>query len=174
MPFTPNTITRATSRATTTPVMWGETPQVSCTSSEMELAFTVLPIPKAAMAVNTQNSMASHRMFNPRSKAYMGPPSISPSGFFTRYFMANSPSAYLVEMPSIPVSQHHNTAPGPPSETAVATPMIFPVPMVAANEVANAPNWLTSPLACLSVVTDRRMAVHILRWGTRKRMVKNR
>ena len=104
----------------------------------------------------------------------MGPPIISPFGFFTRYLMASSPSAYLVEMPNTPVSQHHKTAPGPPMATAVATPMMLPVPMVAANEVVSAPNWLTSPSESWSCFTDRRMAVKILRWGNRRQMVRYR
>lgn len=41
-------------------------------------------------------------------------------------------------MPRIPVSQHHRTAPGPPSATAVDMPMIFPVPSVAARVVMSA------------------------------------
>ena len=106
----------------------------------MALACTVLPMPKAAMAVKSANKIAIHFHPNPRSNAYIGPPSIRPSGVCTRYLMASRPSAYLVEMPNTPVSQHHNTAPGPPNATAVATPMILPVPMVAANAVANAPN----------------------------------
>ena len=43
-------------------------------------------------------------------------------------------------MPNTPVNQHHNTAPGPPSAIAVATPTILPVPIVAAHAVDNAPN----------------------------------
>ena len=106
----------------------------------MELACTVLPIPNAARAVKMQNKIPSHFCFNPRSRAYIGPPSISPLAVLTRYLMASNPSAYLVAMPKTPVSQHQNTAPGPPNATAVATPMMFPVPMVAASEVASAPN----------------------------------
>ena len=41
-------------------------------------------------------------------------------------------------MPSSPVSQHQNTAPGPPSAIAVDTPIIFPVPSVAASVVESA------------------------------------
>ena len=49
--------------------------------------------------------------------------------------------------------------------------MIFPVPIVEARAVVRAPNWLTSPSALVSLVTDRRMAVPILRWITPVRMV---
>ena len=121
-----------------------------------------------------QNKTASHFMPIPRSKAYMGPPSILPCGVRMRYLTASSPSAYLVEMPNTPVSQHQNTAPGPPNVMAVATPTIFPVPMVAANAVANAPNWLTSPCPDLSDCTESRMALNSLRCGKRSRTVKNK
>ena len=138
----------------------------------MALAWTVLPIPKDAMAVKTAKSTAIHFQPSPRSKAYIGPPNNRPSFVFTRYFTANNPSAYFVEMPKRPVSQHHSTAPGPPSATAVATPTMLPVPMVAARAVANAPNWLTLPAASLSRLTDSLMAVHRWRCGKRSRMVR--
>lgn len=41
-------------------------------------------------------------------------------------------------MPRIPVIQHQKIAPGPPRATAVETPMIFPVPRVAARVVERA------------------------------------
>lgn len=59
--------------------------------------------------------------------------------------------------------QHHSTAPGPPSDIAVATPMMLPVPIVAANDVARAANWLTSPDVSLSLFTLSFIAVNILR-----------
>ena len=95
--------------------------------------------------VNIAKSTPSHFIFAPRSSAYIGPPSIVPSEVLTLYFTASSPSEYLVAIPKSPVSQHHSTAPGPPRATAVATPTILPVPMVAASAVAKAPNWLMSP-----------------------------
>ena len=97
-----------------------------------------------------------------------------PSLPLTRYFTANNPSAYFVDMPKMPVSQHHSTAPGPPKATAVATPTMLPVPMVAASAVANAPNWLTSPAPLWSFFTDRRMPSSSFRCGTRRRTVRNR
>ena len=41
-------------------------------------------------------------------------------------------------MPRIPVIQHQKMAPGPPRATAVETPMMLPVPRVAARVVARA------------------------------------
>ena len=49
--------------------------------------------------------------------------------------------------------------------TAVATPTMLPVPMVAASEVASAPNWLTSPGEPSSFWMLRRMALKMRRWG---------
>src|SRR5665648_1288594 len=113
---------------------------VSYTMLDMELAWTAFPIPKAAMAVKILNNTASHFWPSPFSRAYIGPPSIVPSEVLTRYLTDNTASEYLVASPNTPVSQHHSTAPGPPSATAVATPTIFPVPMVDASAVARAPN----------------------------------
>ena len=42
----------------------------------------------------------------------------------------------------------HTRAPGPPETMAVATPTIFPVPMVAASEVVSAEKGDTSPCPC--------------------------
>ena len=47
----------------------------------------------------------------------------------------------------------------PPIMSAVPTPTIFPVPIVAAREVTKAPNWLTSPSASLSLLTESLIAV---------------
>ena len=146
----PPRMTSPAINAMTAPLTMGDTLYVSFVSVAMALACTVLPIPKAATAVNTANSTAIFFHPSPRSRAYIGPPYTFPFSFFTRYFTASSPSAYFVEMPNSPVSQHHSTAPGPPSATAVATPMMLPVPMVAASAVANAPNCDTSPCDSLS------------------------
>ena len=95
----------------------------------------------------------------------MGPPIIFPVRVFTRYFTARRPSPYLVAIPNTPVIQHQKMAPGPPRATAVATPTMLPVPMVAASEVASAPNWLTSPGEPSSFWMLRRMALKMRRWG---------
>ena len=62
-------------------------------------------------------------------------------------------------MPKIPVIQHQKIAPGPPRAMAVETPMIFPVPRVAARVVARVANTERFPVfSWLSGVTDRRIA----------------
>ena len=140
----------------------------------MALACTVLPMPNEAMAVKKAKSTAIFFHLKPRSSAYIGPPNILPSAVFTLYLMASSPSEYFVAIPNTPVSQHHSTAPGPPKAMAVATPMILPVPMVAANAVASEANCDTSPVAPGSRFTESLMAVKIFRCGNFSRMVKNR
>ena len=77
-------------------------------------------------------------------------------------------------MPNTPVSHIQNTAPGPPARTAVPTPTMLPVPMVAESAVASAPNWLMSPGASGSFVTESLMAVPSLRWMKRVRIVRYR
>lgn len=54
-------------------------------------------------------------------------------------------------MPRIPVIQHQKIAPGPPSATAVETPMMLPVPSVAASVVASAEKG-ERPLPVLSAL----------------------
>ena len=75
-------------------------------------------------------------------------------------------------MPKIPVSQHQKTAPGPPREIAVATPIILPVPMVAAKEVASAWNWLTSPEELWSFFTESAIDLKMRICGNRNLTVK--
>ena len=120
----------------------------------IELDCTMQPIPSAAKAVKNANTTPSHLLCSPRSITYMGPPAIVPSGIFTRYFTESSASVYFVAMPNTPDSHIHSTAPGPPATTAVATPTMFPVPMVAASAVISAANGLISPFAPLSLVTE--------------------
>ena len=154
----PPRMTMAVSTVITEPVIHGETPKVSLASAEIELAWVMLPMPKAAMAVSAANSIPSGLLPRPRSSAYIGPPAIMPLGCLTRYFTLSTASAYLVAMPKTPVSHIHNTAPGPPAATAVATPTMLPVPMVAASAVVSAPNWLTSPSPSFSRENDSLIA----------------
>ncbi len=172
MPLIPKKMTAATMTVRMLPDTYCEILNVSLSIVDMEFDCTEQPIPRAAMMVKTQNRTASHFMPRPRSRAYMGPPSMVPSDVFTRYLTASNPSEYLVAIPKTPLNQHHRTAPGPPSETAVATPMMLPVPMVAARAVARAPNWLTSPFESPSLLTDRAIPLKIFRWGNFRRMVK--
>ena len=67
--------------------------------------------------------------------AYIGPPAYSPAAFFSLYLTASTLSAYFVDSPNSALIHIQNSAPGPPETSAVATPTIFPVPMVAASAV---------------------------------------
>ena len=172
MTFSPPMTTTPVISAWTMPVTWTLTPNCDAASVEIELACTMLPMPNEANTVKSANSTASHFMPRPRSSAYIGPPSIVPSAVLTRYFTASSASLYFVAMPRTPVSHIHSTAPGPPRLTAVATPTMLPVPIVAASAVVRAANGLTSPSAPFSAVTDRRMAVSRCRCMNAVRMVR--
>src|SRR5262247_2655312 len=147
----PPRITTAVKAVITAPDHQGDTWKVSFTRVAIELACTMLPMPNAATAVRAAKIRPSQRARSPRSSTYIGPPAIVPSGPLTRYFTARTASEYLVAMPKTPVSHIQSTAPGPPALTAVATPTMFPVPMVAASAVVSAPNWLTSPVPSLDV-----------------------
>lgn len=76
-------------------------------------------------------------------------------------------------MPKMPVTQHQKTAPGPPKAIAVETPMIFPVPRVAARvveRVAKTERLLPSPAS--EGDTERQIAFIIFFCGRRSFMVK--
>ncbi len=132
----------------------------------------MFPMPKAAIAVNSANTTPAHFILSPCSRAHMGPPSIVPSDVLTLYLTPSRASEYFVAMPKTPVSHVQRTAPGPPSATAVATPMILPVPIVAANAVVSAPNWLTSPSPSLDLPREIFIPNGTNRWMKRRRNVR--
>ena len=76
---------------------------------------------------------------------YIGPPDISPDSLTSRYFTASIHSLNLDVMPKRAESHIQTKAPGPPDTMAVATPTIFPVPMVAARAVVRAEKDEISP-----------------------------
>src|SRR5690554_7238967 len=76
----------------------------------------------------------------------MGPPTKWLWSFFSRKCTANTTSQYLVAMPTKAVHHIQNSAPGPPSTIAVATPAILPVPTVAAKVVISAAKGLIWPV----------------------------
>ena len=77
-------------------------------------------------------------------------------------------------MPRMPVIQHQNRAPGPPTATAVETPMMLPVPSVAARVVASAANPETPEPFPSSGVTERRIAFRVYFCGNFSFTVKKR
>ncbi len=99
----------------------------------------MFPIPKDAQtaktAKHTPSVFPSHLVLKPLSSVYIGPPAISPLSLVTRYLTASRDSAYFVERPKSAEIHIQTIAPGPPATMAVATPTMFPVPMVAASAV---------------------------------------
>ena len=78
-------------------------------------------------------------------------------------------------MPKMPVIQHQKMAPGPPKATAVETPMILPVPKVAARVVERvAKTERFFPSLLLAGVTESLMAFKIFFCGKCSFMVKYR
>src|SRR5574344_294287 len=138
--FTPPIITRPTRNAITIPVMYGDTEKLSLINVEIDFAWLIFPIPNAAKAVAIQKNTANQCLCITLSSTTIGPPNILPLSVLILYFTDNRDSEYLVAIPSTPVSQHQNTAPGPPAAIAIPTPIIFPVPIVAAKATINAPN----------------------------------
>jgi len=76
---------------------------------------------------------------------HVGPPRRFPSSPFTRYFRLKVQEVNLTAIPKAAVTHIQKTAPGPPEAIAVATPAMFPVPMVALSAVERASKWLICP-----------------------------
>ncbi len=123
---------------------------------EIEFPCATFPIPKDAKTVNMAKAMPKidpgFLFLKPLFMVTIGPPIISPLAFTVRYFIASIHSANLEVRPKAADTHIHTKAPGPPATMAVATPIIFPVPIVAANAVINAEKGDTSP--SLSVFFD--------------------
>ena len=85
---------------------------------------------------------------------YIGPPDISPFSLTSRYLIANIHSLNLEVSPKHAEIHIHTKAPGPPENMAVATPIILPVPIVAASAVINAEKGDTSPVPLFLVLAS--------------------
>jgi hypothetical protein len=68
-----------------------------------------------------------------------------PSGYSLRYLTPRVHSANLSDMPISPAMIIQKVAPGPPIETAIATPAMLPSPTVPESAVASAWKCDTSP-----------------------------
>src|SRR3990172_10227441 len=88
----PPSMTIAVSTVMTNPVIQGEILKVSWTIDEIELAWTMFPIPKAATAVSPAKMRPSQRVFSPRSRTYMGPLAMKPALVLTRYLTDSTAS----------------------------------------------------------------------------------
>ena len=95
---------------------------------------------------------------------YIGPPDISPRSLTSLYLIANIHSENLEDNPKQAEIHIQTNAPAPPETIAVATPTIFPVPIVAASAVVNAENGDTSPSPLLFVL-DSLLNVFLIAQG---------
>ena len=115
----------------------------------MEFACVRLPIPKEAITANrakaNPKAAPNFLCLKPRRIVYIGPPDISPASFTSRYLIASIHSLNFEVSPKKAESHIHTRAPGPPETMAVATPTIFPVPIVAARAVVSAEKGEISP-----------------------------
>ena len=75
----------------------------------------------------------------------MGPPCTRPRLSVPRYITASVQVKNLVAMPTMAVIHIQNTAPGPPTWMATATPAILPSPSVPDSALDSAWKWLRSP-----------------------------
>ena len=142
----------------TAPVVQTGILNVSFSAAEIEFACVKLPIPNEANTVNKANKnpikFPTLLFLNACFIVYIGPPDISPFSFTTRYLIASIHSANFEVSPKQAEIHIHTNAPGPPNTIAVATPTIFPVPIVAANAVINAENGDISPLPLFCVLAS--------------------
>lgn len=122
------------------PVIQVLRPKAFSIALAMPLACTMLPMPKPAKPPKSAKAVPSQCQCRPRPFliAYIGPPACSPRSSTSRYFTATTTSAYFVAMPTKAVTHIQNSAPGPPTAMAVATPAMLPVPMVADSAVMSA------------------------------------
>ena len=135
MRLMPPRITAPVITVSTTPVTTGLMSNEPCMAAAMLFDCTMLPMPNPARPPNSANIVPSQAQRGPRPLriAYIGPPTNRPLASRSRKCTASSTSAYLVAMPTSAVIHIQNTAPGPPSATAVATPAMLPTPIVAAS-----------------------------------------
>ena len=124
----------------------------------IEFACVIFPIPKDATTAKNANSQPSTLpnllCFNAFFIVYIGPPEISPLAFTSRYLIASIHSENFDVIPNNAEIHIQTRAPGPPDTIAVATPTIFPVPIVAASAVVSAENGDTSPVPLFFVLAS--------------------
>ena len=141
----------------TIPVIENGILYVAFKAVEIEFACVRLPIPKEAITANKAKSqpiMAPVFLWrNAFFMVYIGPPDISPFSFTSRYLIASIHSLNFDVIPNAAESHIHTKAPGPPDTMAVATPTIFPVPIVAAKAVVKAEKGETSPSPFFSLAS---------------------
>ena len=149
MEVIPPTMTASVRTVRAAPMISLENPNVALTAVVIEFAWVIFPIPKEAMTVNMAKRKPIQSpallFLNPFFMVNMGPPFISPFAFTSRNLKPSIHSENFVVRPKQAETHIHTRAPGPPANMAVATPTIFPVPMVAASAVISAEKGETSP-----------------------------
>ena len=152
----------------TAPTIAGGAPNVLFKASEIEFACVIFPIPKEAITAKIAKSIPSTAptflFLKPFFIVYIGPPDISPRSLTSLYLIANIHSENLEDNPKQAEIHIQTNAPAPPETIAVATPTIFPVPIVAAKAVVNAENGDTSPFPLLFVL-DSLLNVFLIAQG---------
>ena len=137
----PPKIIASASAAVTAPTVQTGRPKALSSAPAMELDWVMLPMPRDAPTANRANTVPSAppaRRPKAASSTYMGPPTHWPCRSRRRYRTASRLSEKMVAMPNRADSSIHTSAPGPPATSAVATPTMFPVPMLAASAVIRA------------------------------------
>ena len=145
----PPRMTRMTRMVITSPLFSCGMSKLSASARVMEFDCAIFPMPKEESTANSANSiprmLPAFLFGNALCSVYIGPPVTVPASFFARYFTASMLSANFVESPIRAERIIHMRAPGPPMTIAVATPTIFPVPMVAASSVVRDASAEISP-----------------------------
>src|SRR5919106_5504127 len=148
----PPMITTPTITATTSPnsqplsAMKPASPPVMLTICWNDwLAWNMLPPPSEPamqqIAKNTARTLPNPAMpfsARPLLRKYIGPPETVPSAYSLRYLTPSVHSANFNDMPIRPAMIIQNVAPGPPIDTAIATPAMLPSPTVPESAVASA------------------------------------
>ena len=95
---------------------------------------------------------------SPSTIIYIGPPCVSPASSFPLYITATVPSKNLVAIPTTALTHIQKMAPGPPMDSATATPAMLPMPTVAAMALVSASNEEICPAAPSSLTRSAAMA----------------
>ncbi len=86
-----------------------------------------------------------HFLPRPSTITYMGPPCTCPELSGPRYMIDSEQVKNFVAIPTMALSHIQKIAPGPPTVIAMATPEMFPMPIVAARALTSAWKWVMSP-----------------------------
>ncbi len=108
--------------------------------------------------------LSPHFFSRPSRITYMGPPCTLPSESSPRYKMARVQVKNLVAIPTKALTHIQKRAPGPPIKIATATPLILPIPTVAARALDSASKCVISPGSSGSSYRPRRILSACLKY----------